>query len=412
MTDKQFNQSKKTALYVITAKADGRDARAQAIISLRDEFYKAELVYSSRRRDDKHKWAIRPWRNPLTVLRLIGLESFATFLASWLFFPSAERLFTYAVRRKLRKAIKRDLHQGLDVTIVLTVPPHALVLLGKYLKLQIPQIRLIVDWQDLWSFDETYFLRVPRVYRKRLLRLEQSVMELADVNITTNERARDNVILRHNLPAAKVTAIHHHFYDADRPDKEQQSEPLTNRPEEISIGFLGNLFKPPKVRGDKVLACIDEIANDIPVVLHILGDTTKDAASAISQVNNPCTQLYEPLPLRKALQRLSVADMVILTLEDLPNCKTIMHGKLPHYLILGVPIVALVPQDSYVADVVRQTNTGIVLSQDSSWTQELAGFAASVRDNKYCIAPDHQAIAQFEWTSVSSEWKQALTKQT
>ena len=74
---------------------------------------------------------------------------------------------------------------------------------------------------------------------------------------------------------------------------------------------------------------------------------------------------------------LSQYDFLLLLLADLPNSRAVMSIKLPHYLLVGRPIIAVVPEQSAVADVVRETGTGVVIAAESDWADQLQSVLRS-----------------------------------
>ena len=392
------------ALYVVTCRRDGNDVRARAAVVLGNTFGRCDFVYPTRQISTDNPWAIRPWRNPLKIFEILGLVSLSQILGRWLFFPSPDILFIHTVKRRLLCSIHRDLHEGLQVSVLLTAPPHASVTLVKQIKQLAPSVRVIVDWQDLWSYDESYFLRVPKPYRKRLLSMEQGALEQADLNITTNERARELLVRRHQLAPQKVVAIGHHF----SPSQVVCLKTGVTATGICRVGFLGNLFKPPKVRGDKIFTLFDRLAEHSAVSLELIGDTTGKAWLESEKMTHRCVRLHDRIPLDKAIAKLATMDLLLLTLEDLANSKIIMHGKLPAYLAAGVPIVALVPDDSFVADLVRETGAGFVLSDPDRWEKELSIVVNKVLAGTLKYDRKIAKIDLFGWHKLSDRWLEAL----
>ena len=189
--------------------------------------------------------------NPLGLLRLVGLNKTKSFLERYIYFPSPTILYVWKVVKKLQKRIKRDLSKGNRVCLLTCVPPHDIALMGLHLKSVFPEINWIVDWQDLWSYDEYYFDRIPIIYKKKLLDLEKRIFLNCDTNVTTNLKAKTLVENYYNIPPHRVISINHHFYlpELDELKATVKTSFVSKVDRKINIGFLGNLFKPPKVPG-------------------------------------------------------------------------------------------------------------------------------------------------------------------
>jgi len=392
------------SLYVVTCRNEGSDARAMAVASLGKAFDQCRFVHPTRESGSENPWAVRPWRNPLQLLELLGLAKLSHWLGRWVFFPSPDVLFTHAVLPRLFDSIQRDIMGGLDVSVLLTAPPHASVTMVNQIKQRAPSVRVIVDWQDLWSYDESYFRRAPEPYRKHLLMMEQRAMDEADLNVTTNERARDLLVERHHLAPDKVVAIHHHFISLG----ESRNKPDPSSNDTCRVGFLGNLFKPPKVRGDKIFALFDRLARQKKISLELIGDTTGKAGNEPGKLTHPCVRFHDRLPTDEAVSKLASMDLLLLTLEDLPNCKIIMHGKLPAYLAAGVPIVALVPNDSFVADLIRETGVGFVLSNPDRWEEDFGTIIDRSLAGTLSFCPNPRAVGRYSWQYLQGLWMDAI----
>ena len=149
---------------------------------------------------------VAKWPNPTGIFARLGLKGLQTWL-NQLYFPSPTILYVTRAVPALSRVITRGLSQGRQVCLITPVPPHDLVLAGPRLKRRHPGIRWIIDWQDLWSSDESYFWRVPAWWRRRALALERRVVEACDLNIVTNDRAGHVLAQRWGASPDKIQAI-------------------------------------------------------------------------------------------------------------------------------------------------------------------------------------------------------------
>ena len=393
-------------LYVVSGSA--YNARANVLATRMGEFDQSVLVWPERDVPDHPKLKTKMLPNPLAVLRKIGMSGLKERLDRYLLFPSREVLFTWAFQRSLVRQIKQDMLTGTLVTVVITAPPHALSLLGRYLKKRVPQIRLVIDWQDLWSYDTFYLERTPRLYHNRLYRLEREAMEVADVNVVTNYKAGEILVGHLGVPQNKVVSINHHFFeDDDVAGPPEQALELSAKA--LNVAFLGTMFKAEKVPGLAVLQALDEAAGQgVPITLHLIGDTSGEAQTHASTLNHCTIKEYPRVPHVEALRQIKTCDVLLLVLAELSNSNVIMHAKLPHYFQVQKPIVAMVPDQSFVAEVIEQTQTGVVLGDEDCWAEGLADIAASVvQDNKSFMSESRQ-VADFGWSHLRKEWLRVL----
>src|SRR6266404_2725792 len=99
-------------------------------------------------------------------------------------------------------------------------------------------------------------------------------------------------------------------------------------------------------------------------------------------------------------------DALVLLLADLPNCREIMHAKLPFYLAAGRPIIAIVPEDSICAQIIKKCHAGWVISPSTIVT----GLSRAIELLKSTgWSPDNRQIGQYELRRVERLWASALS---
>jgi len=91
-------------------------------------------------------------------------------------------------------------------------------------------------------------------------------------------------------------------------------------------------------------------------------------------------------------------------LSDMKNTKVVMHGKLSHYLMLKKPIIAFVPEDSFVASLIRTTKTGYVISNTLNVGESLLKIIESFDYNQYLKKRNEKEIEKYSWENVSKKW--------
>jgi glycosyltransferase involved in cell wall biosynthesis len=385
--------------------------RLKGIISLKDSFEKVLLIARNGPQiEDKHLM-IRPYYNPLGLLRLIGFHQTKKNIERYLFFPSIQILYVRPAIKRLRRVIAHDLEKGKKISLITSLPPHDLAMIGLALKSDFPDIHWIVDWQDLWSWDEYYFAKVPKFYRSKILNLEKKILKKCNVNVTTNIKAKAVLEKHYKIPSERIIAINHHFYRPDLPDNlpDPQFHYNCKNDSKIKIGFLGNLFKPPKVPGSKVVEAIRELRkSDFNIELHIFGDNSLLARKATFSAQNNSVVLHSPTNHKQSLLNIMQCQFLLLALSDSPNSHVVMHSKLPHYLLLKRPIIAIVPRNSFVADLIIETGSGYVIASESSWVRKLAKIIQNYSQTKYISQRNEEEIEKYSWECISKSWLQVI----
>ncbi|RJP83249.1 MAG: hypothetical protein C4522_01245 [Desulfobacteraceae bacterium] len=401
-----FTKKQDHIVYLVCTHQNSIKHREKMILRLQGSFTKMILVTQVGNAVHDDLLVIKAYPNPLGLLRILGFNRLKEKLEKYLFFPSRLILFIKPAIHKLKKRIRKDIKEGKKVSLITALPPHGLSMVGLVLKKYFPEINWIVDWQDLWSYDEFYFNRTPKLFKKKLLELEKEVMANCNINVTTNPQAKKVLERHYNVPSDRVVSIYHSFY---RPDLSNVN-PLEHHSNYqkigcIKIGFLGNLFKLPKVPGFRVVESINSVnKSGMKVQLHIFGDRSVMAKQIAEQSEDNQIILHPPTSHEESLKRILDCDFLLLTLSDSPNCHVIMHGKLPHYLLLNRPIIAMVPGQSAVAEIIRKTGVGYVIDTDDDWGKELSRVLRNHDKGQDLPSRIEYEIEKYSWSAISEEW--------
>ena len=397
--------------YVLAVKQGSINQRVEGILLLKGYFEKLVLVTKSGNIKDEQHIVIKPFLNPFGIFKRIKLDRIGKKLERFFLFPSPNILFVAHAKRQLKKLVGADIKKGKKVYIISCLPPHDIAIIGLYIKKKYPNVRWIVDWQDLWSYDEYYSNRIPLIYKNKFNRLEKKIFNECDINITTNTKAKDILESDYSVSPDKIKSIPHHYCKKDlqaagtRVGKQQKY----NQKSPINIGFLGSLFKPPKMPGHRVVDAISNVIEaGFDVKLHIFGDTSEFAKEAARPSKDGNIILYNRTSHQESLKNISKCDFVLLAMSELPNCKVVMNIKLPYYLILGLPIIAMVPEHSAVSDIVRETGTGYVIPSISDWGFELKNVLQHHLNGRNIPVRNDKAIENYSWENISVRWEEAI----
>ena len=291
---------------------------------------------------------------------------------------ASEEHFNRAALRAISRRIRTD-RRDQDL-VILVAPPHHLVLLVEHLKESVPDARIVIDWQDLWSFDEAYATRTS-LPQEQLQAIEHGLMVRADLNVFTN-RAAEAVVegqLREAGLSASTASIEHAFDGELYSEKPPRPAPSAGEPP-LQLTFLGSLFKPPKVPGLELVEALRGVARlGIPFVMKVVGDRMLESPQFIEQLDAGFVRPRHRMDHEDAMSELVTADWLVLLLEDLPNCHVVMHAKLAPYIQSGVPILAVVPAASYAARVVGHYDAGVVVPPGPDLARRLAAAMGTWR---------------------------------
>jgi glycosyltransferase involved in cell wall biosynthesis len=385
-------------LYIITSDSDLNNYRAKKVFELNNHFDKVVVIAKSGS-SSKNVIVTGAYPNPFSLLKRIGMSKLKTKFEKFSYFPDRGILF---IKKAFRRIIEIIEHEDMNSRIILLcfTPPHINAFLGYKIKNKFPHSRLIIDWQDLWTYDEYHLQKTAIMFHKRLRKLELKIFKTADVNVVTNEFAADTLIHTFGIPTTKVVPIYHPF------DRSELFENMKYKSHpQIRFGFLGHIIKPPKVQFDIVLTALNYCSNNgIDIELNIYGDEQKVTRDFINSKKVNFVKLHKRRSHIESINNLMTNNYLILNLEDLSNTKIIMHGKLSHYLMLKIPIIAFVPTNSFVAELIRRTGAGFIIDNKAKAGKCLLDIINNFNYNDYLNGRKEKEIEKFSWGKISQDW--------
>lgn len=398
------------AIYIVMGRgSNSLGERFNKLLSLQKHYEKVTPIFVGNGHNRDNRIEVKPLPNPTGFLRLLGLKKLKRVLDRYLFFPSAGILYVGRMKKVLERRIEDDIKKGLKVCLIVNTPPHCVGLIGLSLKRKFPQIYWIMDWTDLWTYDENYLNRTPPLYRKRLFRLEKCMLSECDMNVTTNSFARNVLINIYYVPSQRVTWINHAFSSDDAPAKapDTVSTLRTDSDHEIKIVFFGTLFKPPRVPGDRVVEAIRHVRNaGINVVLHNYGMIPEAFRGSV--MCGEGVVYHGMIDYKEGLKAISQCDFQLLVLADLPNSKAVMSIKLPDYFLVKSPIIAIVPEPSAISDVIKKTNSGYVLPANHDWGVQLEDLLRKIKNGASIPVRDEEEVSRYDWKNISRQWRNII----
>lgn len=402
------NIENNSVIYLVVGNKHGAiGRRVRSILSLRDSI--GSMVLVSRGKDfiDKDNIIIKPWPNPTAIFKHLRLNLLKCYLDRYLYFPSPIILYVERMRRVLERRIENDVANGKRVVVITSVPPHAVCMAMLKIKKKFPKVKWIVDWRDLWSYDDNYRQRIPHLYEKKLLGLEMDILNTCDMNVTTNLYAKRVLEEHYGIDKRRILSISHSFDKKDYDHFAKDTSPVVPdfKNKAIKIGFLGTLMKPPKVPGERLIEAVRSVRKSgINVELFHYGSLPDSITGRQEELGKEGIFFLGKFPYSEGLRKLSECDFLILILGDLPNCKVVMHLKVTDYLLVNKPIIAIVSRPSMVAHLIEETRSGFVIPADSNWDQELARLLNIIIENKVMPVRDEKKIMEYSWEHVSRQW--------
>jgi glycosyltransferase involved in cell wall biosynthesis len=279
----------------------------------------------------------------------------SVFIRGNLLIPDPRKFWIKPSVKYLSKYLKEN---PVDL-IISTGPPHSmhLIALGLKKKFDVPWI---ADFRDPWTDIDFYHkLKLTRLADKRHKILEKRVLLTADHVVTVSPGCAADL---ERIAHRKIEVIYNGF------DPTDYNFVKTGQDKTFTISHFGAFNKD---RNPALLWIalneLSELNTDFRKLLRIqlIGQTDESIINDINKNNlSENLVLQEHLPHQQGLEELSKSQVLLLPLNDAPNVKGILPGKMYEYMALRRPILALGPTDADYAGILRETNAGVPLNFD------------------------------------------------
>jgi galactitol-specific phosphotransferase system IIB component len=265
-----------------------------------------------------------------------------------LFIPDARVLWVKPSVSYLEKYIREN---NID-TIVTSGPPHSLHLIGLELKEKL-NVKWFADFRDPWTTIGYHkALRLSNYAAKKHKKLESKVLNTADTIIVTSKTTKAEFEAITNKPISVIT----NGYDIENVEKQTLDTKFTL----AHIGSFLSDRNPPFL-----WECLVELLNEIPdfkthLEIKLIGAVSQEVLDAISQFNlTEYLNLLGYVSHHEAIAHQKKSQVLLLIEINSEDTKSIIPGKLFEYMVSNRPIIAIGPQGSDFADIIKETNTGV-----------------------------------------------------
>ncbi len=268
--------------------------------------------------------------------------------------------------------------------IISTGPPHSMHLIALGLKRKF-NIKWIADFRDPWTDIDFYHkLRLTKWADRKHRKLEKQVLLNADQVVTVSPGCAADL---EKITNRKVEVINNGF---DPLDYQFELPPLDK---EFSITHFGAFNK------DRNPSLLWEVLGEIAkadaefkqkLCIRLIGQTDESVISDIRKNGlNENIKIHDHLPHSEGLYKLSQSQVLLLPLNDAPNAKGILPGKMYEYIALRRPILALGPADADYSIILNETKAGIPVSfRDKTEIKKAVAFYYSLyEEGKLKVEP-------------------------
>ena len=327
-------------------------------------------------------------------------QRISVFIRGNFFIPDARMFWIRPSVRFLKNYLK---DHPVDA-IVSTGPPHSMHLIAERVH-RLTGLPWIADFRDPWTNIDFYKdLHLTPIADARHKSLEQKVLRNASKIVTVTWRSRDEFkALSHR---DDIIVIPNGFDDADF----HRSDAGLDK--EFSIVHIGSMNKD---RNPKALwMALKELLQETPELqfhlrIKLIGPVDFSVRESIEHNKlEGYTTFIEFVPHTDAVIMQQKAQVLLLMINDSPNARTIIPGKLYEYLGSGRPVLAVGPGDSDSAKVIQLTSGGVVHEY-----QDVEGLKARILEyfalyKTGQLRGSAESIQQFTRRSLAGEFAKTL----
>lgn len=287
-------------------------------------------------------------------------EKLSVWIRGNLFIPDARQFWIKPSVRFLNHWLKEN---KVDVMIS-SGPPHSMHLIALQLK-EKTGLPWLADFRDPWTNIDYYSdLMLTKAADRKHHRLEKTVLQKADAVVSVGKTMNEEFTgLAGETDKNKFHVITNGYDDNDLPSEEI---PLSKK---FSILHSGTLVRTrnPVILWSALADLIKEhpsLADDLEIVL-----TGKVDVSVIESFKKYRLEKWVRrtgyVSHDEVIKQLRSAQVLLLVLNDTPNSKGIITGKLFEYLSSQRPVLCIGPEDGDAAGIINECRAGITISFQS-----------------------------------------------
>lgn len=331
-------------------------------------------------------WDVNSWRPAFRKLKLGKLHAAINTLFA---LPDGAIFWARMARPSVKQAIA--VHQ--PQIVYTTSGPYSAHLLGLWIKKSFG-LPWVADFRDPWS--QNRIIHYPPGYRTLNRRMERQVLESADHIVTVSRpiaQSLGDLMGEANTPVSVIP----NGYDPD--DVPSLAPTETSK---FTITYTGKFtrLRRPDALVEAVTSLVDSGQIPADKIELIFAGSNLDA---FIPSRPPFTKLgYLPHGELGALWQRST--MLLLVQDPSPENKGAYSAKLFEYLAANRPILAITSPSNVAADLIRQTQGGIVVSHDPAEIKTvLLDYYRAWRAGDVGHSPDWEIIHCFSRPELTAQ---------
>jgi len=303
-------------------------------------------------------------------------------------FPDYYKTWFSPAYREAKRILRQD-----DVHLIYSASPTfttAFVAMKLKKEFRIPWVADFLDgWavNDFLNFELEEGVREPlrSLFRLRVKRAERNILEAVDEMLVTSWHTKQRMCELHGVSEKKIGVVTEGYDESVF----QGLKPRALYPDKLTITFLGSYYTHYRELILRFLKVVDQVDQHAEAVF------VGRAAARVHEMSMANATCILHVPRVKALEFGLGSNFLFVVM---PSFAKWIAMKTFDYLRLGVPILALVPEDGDVAKIIREAKAGFILSYDEeSLRKQLRDIFDSWRKGELKdFQPNSEYIKQYE----------------
>lgn len=330
-------------------------------------------------------------------------ESLSVWLRGNLFIPDARRWW---IRPSVR-FLKRYLQEHPVDAIISTGPPHSMHLIAKALHERF-EIPWVADFRDPWT-DIDYYkdLKLMRCSDRRHHRLERQVLVGATRVVTVGwDCARG--LERHG---AKDVTVITNGYDEMFQELCDDTSVQSHKTATFTmshIGIVGANRNPETFW--QAISDIVKTDERQSLRVRLIGQVDNSVIESIKRYDiGKYVEVVPYIPHNQVIIEQQKSDVLLLFVNNTPNAKGILTGKIFEYMASGRPILCVGPEDGDSARILNETQSGVVVGFDDKKKMKsvILDFISKYQENQL-VSSRSAVVEKYSRRNLTKEYVRLL----
>ena len=331
-------------------------------------------------------------------------ESLSIWLRGNLFIPDARCWWIKPSVRYLSNYLKEH---PVDAMIS-TGPPHSMHLIARALhkKFNIPWV---ADFRDPWTDIDFYKdLKLTRCADRKHHRLEHQVLTEATKVVTVgwdcakgleSHGAKDVAVITNGFDETFVETFPETSSETSNFDHETLPFTMSH------IGIVGANRNP-----ETFWQSIAEL--DLPIKIRLIGQVDNSVIESIKRHNiEKYVEIIPYIPHNQVIAEQQKSDVLLLFINNTPNAKGILTGKIFEYMASGRPILCIGPEDGDSARILNETQTGITIDfNDKEKMKSVILDLLAKHNANQLVTNDIQAVEKYSRRNLTKDFVKILNE--